>query len=54
VGLLESRLDAIVYRAKFVPDDFRPPGSSSNHGHDARERQARDQSPATALQSPRT
>ena len=28
IGLLESRLDAIIYRAKFVPTHS-PPGNSS-------------------------
>jgi small subunit ribosomal protein S4 len=32
IGLLESRLDALVYRAKFVPTVLRP-ASSINHGH---------------------
>src|ERR1700729_2455048 len=32
IGLLESRLDAIVYRAKFVPTVF-PSRQFVNHGH---------------------
>jgi hypothetical protein len=40
IGLLESRLDAIVYRAKFVADDLRrPPVRQPRPRH--RQRQAR-------------
>jgi small subunit ribosomal protein S4 len=47
IGLLERRLDAIVYRAKFVPTVFAA-RQFVNHGHVQGERQAARTSRATA------